>query len=139
MVWGCVWPSGQSVRVPGSMDSTQNSNVLKDVLAPNIQDGFLFQQDNAPCHRSNQTRETMEDLGIPDWPAKFPDLNIIERIWKILMYALEGLEFDNIDQFWAMVQDEFYAILDQKAAGFNKTNLDRIKAFIIAWGNPTRY
>ena len=82
------------------MDSTQYSNILKDVLAPNIQDGFLLQQDNAPCHRSNQRKEVMKDLGIPllpDWLARSPDLNIIEHIWKILKDAPEGLEFDHMD------------------------------------------
>ena len=67
--------------------------------------------------RANQTREVTEDLGIPlipDWPARF--LNIIEHIWKILNAALEGLEFDNMDQLWAMIQEEFYAFPDQKIA-----------------------
>ena len=143
MVWGCVWASGhrQLVPVQGSMDSTQYWNILKDVLVPNIQDRFLFQQDNAPCHRSNQTREVMENLGIsllPDWPARSPDLNIIEHIWKTLKDTLGGLEFDDMDQLWAKVQEEFYALPGQKIADlFNKT--DRIKAFMITRGNPTRY
>ena len=81
---GCVWALGhrQFVRLQGSMTSTQYSNILKDVLAPDIQDGFLFQQNSAPCYRFNQTREVMEDLGVPllpDWPARTPDLNVIEH------------------------------------------------------------
>ena len=124
------------------MDSTQYSNIFRDVLDPNIQDGFLFQQDNAPCHRFNQTRGLMEDLSIPllpDWPARSLDLNIIEHICIILEDALEGLEFDNMDQLWAKVQEEFYAIPDQKIADLYNTIPDRIKAVIITRGNPTRY
>ena len=59
----------------------------------------------------------MEDLGIPllpDWPARPTDLNIIEHIEKTLKGALDGLEFDNMDQLWAKVQEAFYAIADQK-------------------------
>ena len=75
-------------------------SILKDVLAPNIQDRFLFQHGYPACDCSNQTREVIKDMGIPflpDWPARSPALNIIEHIWKILNDALEGLEFDHVD------------------------------------------
>ena len=59
----------------------------------------------------------MEDLGIPllpDWPARSPDLSIIEHVWKIFKDALEGLKFDKMYQFWAKVEEEVFAIPDQK-------------------------
>ena len=54
MVWDCIWSSRhrQLGRVQGSIDNTQSSNILKSVLAPSIQDGFVFQQDKAACRRS---------------------------------------------------------------------------------------
>ena len=84
LVWGCVWESGHRhlARVQGSMDRTHYWNMLKDVLGQNIQDRFLFQQDNAPCHRSNQTREVLEDLGIPDAELKVP--NHFDHVCKLI-------------------------------------------------------
>ena len=109
-------------------------------MAPYFQDGFLFQQDNAPCHRSIQKREVIEDQGIPilpHLPAISPDLNIIEHKWKTLTEAFEGLEFDNMDQISAKVQEEFYAIPDEKIADLYKPIPDRINAVMIARRNPT--
>ena len=42
-----------------------------------------------------------------------------------------------MDQFSAMVQEEFYAIPDEKIADVYKTIPDRMKAVLIARGNPT--
>ena len=44
-----------------------------------------------------------------------------------------------MDQLWAKVPEEFYAIPDQKVADLYKTIPDRIKAVILKRGNPTRY
>ncbi|KAA6385461.1 MAG: hypothetical protein EZS28_019015 [Streblomastix strix] len=45
-----------------------------------------FQQDNAPCHASKFTKAALSKLHISvfEWPAKSPDLNIIENVWSDL-------------------------------------------------------
>ncbi len=45
---------------------------------------FIFQQDSAPAHTAKSTRSWLNDhgVGVLDWPANSPDLNI-ENIWRI--------------------------------------------------------
>ncbi len=43
---------------------------------------FIFQQDLAPAHTAKSTRSWLNDhgVGVLDWPANSPDLNI-ENLW----------------------------------------------------------
>jgi hypothetical protein len=68
-----------------------NSNVYCDILdnylIPTVQlyqmeNNYLYQHDNARYHTSGQTQTKFRELGVEllEWPAKSPDLNIIEHL-----------------------------------------------------------
>ena len=40
---------------------------------------FTVQQDNAPAHVAKQTEEFLQQRFVKPWPAKSPDLNIVEK------------------------------------------------------------
>ncbi len=52
---------------------------------------FIFQQDLAPAHTANSTKSWLNDhgVGVLDWPANSPDLNLIENLWVLSRGKLE--------------------------------------------------
>lgn len=109
----------------------------------------VFQHDNAPCHRSDQTSNNLAKRGIPvvSWPPYSPDLNLIEHVWSKMKsyiqerhlrtgYDPQRIGFDRLRQIindaWESVPDEFITKLYDSWR-------DRCEAVIRAGGGPTRY
>ena len=71
-----------------------NSNFIEDADRNWGIGNWIFQQDNAPAHRSRETLDVLKELGISilgDWPPYSPDLNIIEVVWAIMEARIELL------------------------------------------------
>ena len=93
MVWGCmsVHGLGELIVVDGNMDHRKYIGVLEKCLLPSIPNmfgdrchPFIFQDDNAPCHRPRAVDDWLEDHNIRRvmWPAQSPGANIIENVWN---------------------------------------------------------
>jgi len=78
---------------------TQALPVVRSVF----DDNFLLQQDNAPTHSSESARNRFRELGVRvlDWPARSPDLNLIENVWSILSSIVyDGRQFSSKEELW---------------------------------------
>lgn len=95
MFWGAVSPYGPValVRLRGCQSLETYDKTVRQTL-PEFREKFgkdhgrdiIFQQDNASCHVLKKTLEYFEKDGISlhVHPAKFPDLNPIEHMWRLM-------------------------------------------------------
>ena len=80
-----------------------------ELLVPDPQnlESFVFQQDNAPCHRAKIVKIWMVEKGITatDWPPFSPDSNPIENIWSYIDKKLHEVNMDSLEECEDEIQE----------------------------------
>ncbi len=67
---------------------------------------FIFQQDLAPAHTAKSTKSWLNDhgVGVLDWPANSPDLNI-ENLWSIVKRKMRNKKPKHADELKSTVKE----------------------------------
>ncbi len=128
MFWVGFYYSGktQVQFIDTTMNSVGYTRLLNSALFPFVNEKFdnnyIFQQDNASCHRAKNTEEWFENKGVRvmEWPARSPDFNPVENLFgRIVRKVYEGnKQFDTINQLklaillaWNEIEDDILKTL----------------------------
>jgi transposase len=107
MLWGMLFSTGRLhlLEIKGNLNSKKYCELLNTFALPLIRaeydQDFVLQQDNAPAHASEETQLFLEEKGVSvmEWPARSPDLNVIENCWQVLkMHVYENGGAKNVVQ-----------------------------------------
>jgi transposase len=149
MLWSCISPqgTGRLYRVIGSMNSGQYCQVISNCLLPQaeswfVQSPWVFQQDNAPCHKSHISINHMQQNGINllQWPPNSPDLNPIETAWALLKREVHATT-ETIDTLWDQSCDVWNNSITLKnfCANIPSSMCKRVKEVLKTKGGHTSY
>ena len=152
MVWAAVSKKGKTaiVFVNGNLNAQAYISMLTDHLIPFIEDKYgeeddqaIFQQDNAPAHSALHTKEWFFDnvVAVMKWPAKSPDLNIIENAWTWLVREVyQGhRQFDYLDDLREAIVDAWDRMPQTYINKLIESMPSRCADVILNRGGPTKY
>lgn len=150
MIWGCMSARGvgEATVCEGRMNSSSYIETLEGHLEASIvklfdedDPEYIFQQDNAPCHRSKASVQWFCDNKIPllDWPPQSPDLSPIENLWKILKNKVGLHKPSSKKDLERIIFEEWEKISEDVCSTLVATMPKRIRSVIKAKGGHTKY
>lgn len=120
---------------------------MENYLIPFINDvhgtSYVYQQDNAPIHTSNETKQWFQRNGITPmpWPSCSPDLSHIESLWGILSRRVyhHGKQYNNVPELKKAVLKEWDKLDCDIRYDLAQSMRDRCVELLVKQGGSTKY
>ena len=98
---------------------------------------YYLQHDRAPAHASTSTSNCLEELAIPSipWPAKSPDLNLIENIWALMKNSVEKRNPSSKNQLKECIQTAWNEIPLETITNLYASMRSRLERVIAVQGD----
>ncbi|GFU75568.1 transposable element Tcb1 transposase [Trichonephila clavipes] len=102
MVWAGIMINGRTRLHVVANGTMTGQRYIDEVLLPHVRlfrgavgDKFVFMDDNPTCHRTLAVQDCLDSEGIQllVWPARSPDLNLIENVWDALGRQVVGRNY----------------------------------------------
>ncbi len=147
MIWGAMSSAGVGPLcfLKTNVTAPIYQDILKRFMLPSADQlfkdaDFIFQQDLASAHTAKSTKSWLNDhgVGVLDWPANSPDLNI-ENILGIVKRKMRNKRPKNADELNAMVKETWAFIPPQQCHKLITSMPRWIEVVIKAKGAPTKY
>lgn len=149
-VWGGIMANGRTdlvVLIGESMNAVRYRDLcVIDVVVPfaqNFGDDFVLVDDNARPHRARIVQEVLRENNIErmDWPARSPDMNVIEHVWSRMKLKLNGSgrEYNNFNELADRIRYEWEAIPQDFLRNLVHSMPRRVTEVARVRGGPTRY
>ena len=149
MVWAGVSLHTKTdlVVVRGNLNAVRyQQDILIPVAIPHLQAagrGMIFMQDGAPAHTARTTQNLLQQHNIRQlpWPAKSPDLNVIEHLWDELNIRVRKRRVAprNLQQLEQALRDEWRNIPQRFIVNYVLSMRRRCLRVIQANGGHTGY
>lgn len=151
MVWAGLSFYGltEIVFLEGRQDSQCYCATLEKALLPFVAEIYgsqriwRLQQDNAPIHISAHTRDWMRrnSVNTLSWPARSPDLNIIENLWGLLVRRVycNARQFGNEQDLKEAIEEAWATIDQESISRLFRSLTRRMLAVIEVKGRATKY
>ena len=133
----------------GNQNANHYINTLGRGLLPFVADTFgaehpwVFQHDGAAIHTAIATRKWLTERQIRTlpWPAKSPDLNIIENVWGFMARTVykRRKQYSTVDELKQAIRDARDEINSDYIFKLYNSIPRRLMAVIDAKGNATKY
>ena len=147
-IWACMSACGVGIfhLFDGRLNKERYIEILENSLNPSIdlwqlQDGFIFQQDNASCQKVHIVSDWFNSnkIQLLPWPANSPDLNPIENLWSWLDHKLGKEQLYNLEDLKSSISHHLKNVPDEVIKTLMNSMPERVQECLKTNGGTTRF